>query len=241
MSNYRFCAAIILLIIALLCIPVTSHSAENDEGYFLSLRQKGQLIWYGEISDNSGNRYDILDLICPGYVQPSRYAWREGFDRTADIMERYVHARWYGYARRDMRIMLVEQSYDRFFKRWTIRDTRESWSRNFSRAEETFNKRAFGWWLAYPWAFGRSTLRTAFQVPFGLTCTAGGIVIGLVGVPALYTLGPATAALLNLSRNGIVIPALGYTVNTIFSPPLALFGQKPALSRVDGFWVRVKK
>jgi hypothetical protein len=240
MSNCRFCVAIVLLIIALLCIPLTSHSAESDEGYFLSLKQKGQVIWYGEISDNSGNLYDILDFICPGYVQPTRYSWK-GFGKAADHMAEYVHAEKYRRAKDNMHEILVEITYDVFLKGVTIRDTKRAWSRNFSRADETFKKRAFGWWLAYPWALGRSTVHTAFQVSSGLTYTAVGTVIGLVGVPVYHTLNSSAAALYNGSIKGVTVPALGYTVNTIFSPPLALFGQKPALSRVDGFWVRLKK
>jgi len=37
---------------------------------------------------------------------------------------------------------------------------------------------------------------------------------------------------------GLALPATGLAWNTVVSPPLALFGQKPAKKRVDGFWVR---
>ena len=51
-----------VMVWCLLTIPFSVQAqSDADEGYFLSWKQKGQLIWYGEISDNSGNRYDILD------------------------------------------------------------------------------------------------------------------------------------------------------------------------------------
>jgi hypothetical protein len=42
----------------------------------------------------------------------------------------------------------------------------------------------------------------------------------------------------HLSANTIILPVVAGTWNTIISPPLSLIGQKPSLSRVDGFWVK---
>ena len=74
---YRFLIKMMLSGLFILLLEVIiptffpAQSATADEnGYFLSLRQKGQLIWLGDIYDQKENCYDIF--ICPGYVPPTR-------------------------------------------------------------------------------------------------------------------------------------------------------------------------
>ena len=42
----------------------------------------------------------------------------------------------------------------------------------------------------------------------------------------------------HFSLHTAAIPAVASTWNTIISPPMSLVGQKPSMSRVDGFWVK---
>jgi len=55
--------------------------------FFLSLRQKGQLIWLGRIQDTFGNEYDIW--IVPGYVVPAQ-RMAKYMGRTGDNFAEYV-------------------------------------------------------------------------------------------------------------------------------------------------------
>ena len=106
-------------------------------------------------------------------------------------------------------------------------------------ARERTQHRVFGWWLAYPWAFLESTVETVFRGALGTVGTAGGLVSGAAIVPAYHALDSAVAGVWNLGVNTIIIPVVGVTWNTVVGPPLALVGQKPAESRVDGFWVTI--
>ena len=93
--------------------------------------------------------------------------------------------------------------------------------------------------MAYPWAFMESTVESAFRGALGTVGTVGGTVSGVAIVPAYHALDSAVAGVWNLSVNGVVIPSVGITWNTVVGPPLALVGQKPSESRVDGFWVTI--
>jgi len=234
MSNYRFCASFILLIIAVLYFPLPSSSAESDEGYFLSLRQKGQLISQGDIYDSDRYCYDIL--IVPGYVPPTRFArwwWRE----AGDEMSEYFHTEKYRHAKRNF-TDIAEWTYQDMLWKMTLKGAPRAWRRYFGRAHRFAEKRVFGWWMAYPWAFFQSSVDNAIRVPVGLSCTAGGTLVCFAGVPARHTLNSVSNAAFFSTFGGVALPAVGYTWNTIVSPPLALLGQKPDASRVDGFWVR---
>lgn len=81
----------ILLVASLLCGIVAgvtvaelepSNASAVESGYFLTMAQKGQLIWRGRIQDAQGDWYDVW--IVPGYVDPgrrtTRYVKRAGSD-----------------------------------------------------------------------------------------------------------------------------------------------------------------
>lgn len=82
-----------------------------------------------------------------------------------------------------------------------------------------------------------STAETVFRGVLGSVGTAGGIVSGVAIVPSYHALDSAVAGVWNLGVNTIIIPVVGIGWNTLVGPPLALVGQKPSESRVDGFWV----
>jgi cell pole-organizing protein PopZ len=211
-----------------------SASAEEDPGYFLSMKQKGQLIWNGQIEDNKGNLYDVL--IVPGYTHPARMGW-DFLGDAGEAFSKYGDSSTYN--------DLAEGSSDCFkwafrdsFYDFTLKGTGNAWGKYFDSARERTNRRVFGWWLAYPWAFMQSTLDNSLRIPAGLVGTAGGSAMGLVGVPTWYMTAP-TAEASFCSVAGVGLPVMGWTWNTAIAPPMAFLGQKPAESRVDRFWVRL--
>ena len=212
-----------------------SFALADDPGYFLSWQQKKQLTCLGRIQDASGTWYDVW--ICPGYAPPGRYAKDHFFAAGRDFRE-YFEANKYR--------MLKEGSsacFDWALKEcglgFTVKGIPRAWGRHFSVAQERTERRVFGWWLAYPWAFMEASVETAFRGALGAAGTAGGIGSGLAVVPAWHALDSAVAGTWNLGVNTIALPAVGIAWNTAVAPPLALVGQKPAESRVDGFWVTI--
>jgi len=230
----RFFSFFILIIITVLCLPFPSFSVENDGGYFLSLRQKGQLILHGDIYGSDRYCYDIL--IVPGYVSPTRLARRSWRDAGDEIGE-YFHIGKYRHAKRNFSD-IAEWTFQDCLWGKTLKGVPNAWRRYFGKANTFAEKRVFGWWMAYPWSFFQSTVDNVIRVPFGLSCAAGGTLVCFIGVPTRHILNSVSKATFIATLGGVALPAVGYTWNTLVSPPLALFGQKPAASRVDGFWVR---
>ncbi|MFH0909638.1 MAG: hypothetical protein V1929_12830 [bacterium] len=220
---------------AILFLGTAVPARADDDGYFLSWQQKKELLSMGRIQDSAGTWYDIW--ICPGYAPPSRYAWEHLKIAGADFHE-YVEVHKYH--------SLKEGSTDCFrwaFKQcglaFTVKGIPRAWNRHFSVAHRRTQQRVFGWWMAYPWAFMESTVETAFRGVLGAVGTAGGTVCGVAVVPSYHALNSAVAGVWNLGVNTIILPVVGVTWNTVVGPPMALIGQKPAPSRVDGFWVTV--
>ena len=218
-----------------LLLGFVSIALADDPGYFLSWQQKKQLMGLGRIQDASGTWYDVW--ICPGYAPPGRYAKDHFFAAGRDFRE-YFEANKYQ--------MLQKGSaacFDWALKEcglgFTVKGIPRAWGKHFSVAHERTERRVFGWWLAYPWALMEASVETAFRGALGAAGTAGGIASGLAVVPAWHALDSAVAGTWNLGVNTIALPAVGIAWNTAVAPPLALVGQKPAESRVDGFWVTV--
>ena len=207
----------------------------DDPGYFLSWKQKKQLTCLGRIQDASGTWYDVW--ICPGYAPPGRYA-KDHFFAAGRNFREYFEANKYHMLKKGS-----SACFDWALKEcglgFTVKGIPRAWSRHFSVAHERTQRRVFGWWLAYPWAFMEASVETAFRGALGAAGTAGGIGSGLAVVPAWHALDSAVAGTWNLGVNTIALPAVGIAWNTAVAPPLALVGQKPAESRVDGFWVTV--
>ena len=64
---------------------------------------------------------------------------------------------------------------------------------------------------------------------------------GAAVVPTAHMLAPTCKAVWHGGVQGTFVPASMIAWNTVASPPLALLGQRPSPSRVDGFWVRMGK
>ncbi|MGD9782711.1 MAG: hypothetical protein AB7V14_11250 [Kiritimatiellia bacterium] len=213
----------------------TSFALADDPGYFLSWQQKKQLMGLGRIQDASGTWYDVW--ICPGYAPPGRYAKDHFFAAGRDFRE-YFEANKYQMLKKGSKAC-----FDWALKEcglgFTVKGIPRAWGKHFSVAQERTQQRVFGWWLAYPWALMEASVETTFRGALGAAGTAGGVASGLAIVPAWHALDSAVAGTWNLGVNTIALPAVGLAWNTAVAPPLALAGQKPSESRVDGFWVTV--
>lgn len=207
---------------------------DSDDGYFLSMEQKGQLISSGRIRDKNGVWYDIW--ICPGYVPPYRYA-KKYFYKTGWDFGEYAHAEKYKDLARHSKDA-YRWAFDDCIHKFIIKGIPNAWETHLQTAGHRTEKRVFGWWFAYPWAVMESTVESVARVPIGLTGTAVGTVWGTAAVPAYYMTNSSAKGIWHFSAQTVAVPAVSMTWNTIISPPMSLFGQKPSLSRVDGFWVK---
>ncbi len=218
-----------------LLFSLASSAGADDPGYFLSWQQKKQLMCLGRIQDSAGTWYDVW--ICPGYSPPARYAKAHLKEAGGDFHE-YIEANKYQSLKAGSKAC-----FDWALKEcglgFTVKGIPRAWGKHFSVAHERTQRRVFGWWLAYPWALMEASVETAFRGALGAAGTAGGLASGLAVVPAWHALDSAVAGTWNLGVNTLVLPAAGVAWNTAVSPPLALVGQKPSRSRVDGFWVAV--
>lgn len=232
-------AAIFLLVVGGLsgCATVPSGPADtksSDSGYFLSMKQKGQLIGTGRIQDAQGVWYDVW--LVPGYTQPARrvrtYVQRTGSDLAEYVQPQKYHdiAKFSGNA--------FEWAFEDCFTDFTVKGVPRAWVRYWSAANQRTSQRVFGWWLAYPWAVLEGTVDTVVRVPVGLLGTVLGATWGTVVVPGYYTVNSAVAGSWHLGVDAVLLPTVAGAWNTVIAPPMALVGQKPAPSRADGFWVK---
>jgi hypothetical protein len=224
---------VICFYLVLCVIPVQAQNS-NDAGYFLTLKQKEQLIATGKIKDDQGRQYKIL--IVPGYQPPIRTGWK-GLKKAKHNIGEFFHKRKYQSLATNSQKVL-SWSYKKCLWKFTIRGAGNSWKHHFNKAASATDKRVFGWWMAYPWAVVRSAADNIGRIPTGLVITAGGTAGGLALIPSFYMIESPIKAAWNGGVVGVVVPTTGVAWNTLVTPPLALFGQKPTPARVDGFWVK---
>jgi hypothetical protein len=214
-------------------IPVQAQN-NSDKGYFLSLKQKGQLIATGQIQDKQGRRYEIL--IVPGYKPPIQSGGK-GLKKAGKNFLEFFHAKKYRDLAKHSKDALKWSFKDCLWE-FTLKGAAKAWKRDFKDATKTTKIRAFGWWLAYPWAAVRATADNAYRIPAGIIGTAGGTAGGLVFAPAYHMVDSPVKAAWNGGVTGLAVPAVEVAWNTAISPPMALLGQKPTPNRVDNFWVK---
>jgi hypothetical protein len=223
------------VLVSVAALFLAHPAAADDTGYFLTLEQKGQLISRGQVRDSAGTWYDIR--IVPGYVEPLRRGQRS-FQKAGRSMREYVEPQKY----RDIRHQsksCFDAAYDDCLVDFTIRGTPRAWRKYFGTAQRRVDQRVFGWWMAYPWALMQSTVDNAVRIPFGLAGAVIATGAGVAGVPALHAVNSGWNAAWTASLEGVAFPASVCAWDMVVAPPLALLGQKPAPSRVDGFWVRI--
>lgn len=231
MTKWRWSA--VTIAIASFCGAMTIPAA--DSGYFLTARQKGQLVWRGQIQDSESTWYDIW--IVPGYVESLRGA-RQSFQEAGRSLREYVEPQKYRDIRRQSR-QCFDAAWDDCIVDFTVQGTPRAWRGYLGKAKKRVNQRVFGWWMAYPWALMQGTVDNVVRVPVGLSAAAIAVGAGVAGVPAYHATNSGFKAAWIATFDGFLWPANVCAWNTVVAPPLAFLGQKPAPSRVDGFWVRM--
>jgi hypothetical protein len=221
-------------ILAMVAGAAAEQHSPGDKGYFLTLQQKGQLLWRGRMQDSNEDWYDVW--ICPGYVAPTRDA-KDAWQEAMIAFREYADAEKYEDMAEEM-VDAVEWAYDDALWEFALEGTGKAWKEHFSQAQERSRRRVFGWWMAYPWALLKSTVETGVRIPCGAAGAGIGTGWGLVVVPAWHLTNSGIEGCLHAVVEGGVLPATQYAWNTIATPPLALVGERPAPTRVDGFWVR---
>ena len=229
----------LLILVALLSAGVLTAGRVDppeDEAYFLSLKQKGQLIWWGRLQDSVGRWYDVW--ICPGYAEPTAYAW-EHLKESGRQFHKYIESKKY-------RKLAASSGhcYDWAFQdcigNFVLRGVPKAWARYLNKAADRRQRRVFGSALATPWAVVEGVADTLVRTTGGVCGMALGATAGTTVVPAWYMLDSAVAGSAIFAGQGVALPVAGYAWNTLASPVLALVGgPRPAPSRADGFWVRV--
>jgi hypothetical protein len=233
-----WCSALLVLVALLSAGVLTAGPVDppEDEGYFLSPKQKGQLIWWGRVQDDVGRWYDVW--ICPGYTVPTTYGW-EHLKESGRQFHKYFEAKKYKDLS-DNSMHCFEWAFRDCVGNFVLRGVPKAWDRYLKRAAERRQRRVFGSSLAYPWAVVEGASDTLFRGTGGLCGMLLGSAAGTTVVPAWYLLDSAAAGTAILVGQGLVLPVSGYAWNTLASPVLALAGgPRPAPSRADGFWVRI--
>ena len=226
------CRACLVLIAALVAAMDSTATFAND-GYFLSWDQKLELICHGQITDENKVVYDIW--VCPGYTYPASLAGTHWDNAMCSYGEYFKSSK---YSR------LIDRSSDALEWGWNdclveyaAQGSAKAWGKHFGDASDRVSRGVFGWPLAYPVAFGMSLGESVFRFASGFIGLSLGTVVGGVGIPVYYSLDSGTSGTFEALVPGTIFPMLGWTWNTICSPPMALAGRKPSPERADGFWV----
>lgn len=224
-----------LLKIIVAALSLSISAGAEEEGYFLNMKQKTQLITLGQIEDSKGIWYDVW--ICPGYKSPVLESGRS-FSKAGTNLKEYVQAKKYSDLAQESKDCL-DWAFNECLKTYTLENTAKAWPKYFSKANERAERKLFGWWFSYPYALMQASLESGWRLSTGLVGTVSGIAGGTVFVPAYHMLDSGTKALWNGGVRGILLPASEIVWNTAVSPVLALFGEKPSPERVDGFWIDI--
>jgi len=240
MTRMLFPGALALLLAGCATPPppadTARHGPDGDSGYFLSWRQKGELIGTGLIRDGRGNQYDIW--IVPGYVVPA-HRMAKYIGHTGDDFAEYFGSRKY-HDLADDSGDCFDWAYHDCLVKFVYKGVPQAWGDDLHHAGERTDKRVFGWWFAYPWAVLEGTVDTVVRVPLGLTGAALGTASGAVVVPAFHAVDSTVKGAAEFGVGAIAGPVVACAWNTVIAPPMALVGQKPAPSRVDGYWVTMQ-
>jgi hypothetical protein len=231
MKKFWACAICFCLVFS--AIPVQAKNS-GDDGYFLSMKQKGQLIGTGIIKDDKGHQYKVL--IVPGYQPPITSGWK-GLKKAKRNIGELFHKRKYRRLAKLSKDALKWSFKDCLWK-FTLKGAGHSWKTNFSNAANATKRKEFAWWLAYPWAVVRSTADNIGRIPAGFAGTAGGTADALALTPAFYIANSPIKAAWNGGIVGLALPTAEVALNTAIAPPLALLGQKPTPERAGGFLVK---
>lgn len=212
----------------------TTFSLPARADYFLDAHQKAELVSHGQITGQDGALYNVW--IVPGYVGPGQdvvAGWRQ----AGDDMAEYGDGKTYQNALRHSRDTFRFAHKD-ILREFAFKGTGRTWRESFSTAAVRVDKRVFGWWFAYPWAFleatGVSALRVGVGVPTGVAVGAGSVSV----LPLVELSLPMLKAGYHSTVDGTALPLVAASWNTVIAPPLALLGEQPSPERADGFWMK---
>lgn len=236
LRSWRSALLVLVVLLGAGALAAAPADAPEDDAYFLSMKQKGQLVWWGRMQDAAGRWYDVW--ICPGYSPPVVYGW-EHIEASGRQFHKYIEAKKYHDLAKSSK-SCFDWAFQDCIGNFVLRGVPKAWTRYLNQAAERRQRRVFGAGLAYPWALLEGTFDTLLRVTFGPTGMVLGSAAGTTVVPAWYMLDSGVAGTAIFTAQGVVLPVLGCTWNTVASPVLAFVGgPRPAPSRADGFWVRI--
>jgi hypothetical protein len=172
----------------------------DGAAYFLSMKQKGQLLLTGYVSDTAGNRYDVR--IIPGYITALDFSgnqWSKGwtYERNGTVMFAkgivriplslkyfgdYVSPKpWKGIAQGATQACKGEKY---LFSEFMWSGVGKTWKEYWGNANDAYERQSFGWWFAYPWAVCKGTVNTTLRYVFGTVGAAGVATYGIALRPA---------------------------------------------------------
>jgi hypothetical protein len=175
-----------------------------DARYFLSWKQKGELLLTGCVTDTSDNRFDVR--IIPGYLSQlgfSKNQWVDGWrtEYNGSIMfskgllripvsfkylgDYFSKKPWHGIADG---FSETGEGEKYLFVDYMGRGVGNTWKEYWSYADDAFKRQSFGWWFAYPWAICKGSINTSLRY-----------VTGSVGVAAVAAYGVALRPAFELS------------------------------------------
>lgn len=211
-----------------------STALADEAGYFLSGPQKQELILRGQMHDEEQRLYDVW--IVPGYVVPKESA-KKGWRKARDSLRTYSKPDFFPdlhkYADQTWRFGTKEA-----LREFAFKGTRNAWQKDMKVAGERTRKRVFGWWLAYPWGVLEATTESVFRLGTGIPTGLALAGAAYTAVPAVYVAIPTVMSVAHASGEGTGYPLIAAGWNTVIAPPLAVFGQRPAPQRADGFWMK---
>ena len=135
-----------LLTALLLPLCVSAQAESSDDGYRLSLEQKGQLIGRGRIQDAEDNWYDVY--ICPGYTHPVQYG-KKNLKQAGRNFSEYAKKKKYKKIKKHSGKAFTWAFKDCLYK-YAWKGTGKEWNKNFSAANKRIEKRIFGEEVFFP-------------------------------------------------------------------------------------------
>ena len=172
----------------------------NSHSYFLSVKQKGQLLVNGNVVDVERNVFNVR--IVPGYREGvslgSKY-WLKGFTNEEKggvrlgkgllkIPLSVKHSKYYFTSGPYKGIgQSYKQGYKAekyLFKNYMGINLVGAWQNYFEYANKAYRKKTFGWWLSYPWAVVKGTLNSSIRLVTGLPASVASLSYPLIIRPA---------------------------------------------------------
>ena len=217
-------------LVAAVC-PAADAPAGNA---FLSLRQRGELVWHGRVSGTDGGLYDVR--ACPGYTRPTRYAgrhWGKAWDALSEYGRGDTYRRLAGLSG-----TAYAWGFGDCLQDFAISGSRRAWTDRVPAPGKAGESGLVRRVLRCPWAATRATMVSAVRLPVGLGGALLGACAGTVAIPGYVILSPGSRGVYEAVVHGAVVPGCGYAWNSVVTPAMALIARRPAPGRTNSRWVR---